>query len=303
MRRLAPVFLAVVVAATGCGSTSRVLPDATTADSTGAVAQVATTPPSINTIAAPATLADTSATATRTSGPQPATPCEQIAFNVGLHHAGTTQVVVVTTADAAANAGVLQLANLGPQGWQCGPELSARLGANGTRPLLQRRSGDGTTPAGVFPLGTMTAWDGQVFSFFGNLADPGVSAGAFRRVRTGDCFGATPGNADYGHLVQRPATQCPGPDDEYLPAFGSVYERAALIGANMEPNVSGDAPGELPYAAAIFLHRHSYDGAGRTRPTAGCVSLSHTDLIAVLTAMRPGVLFAIGDTTWLLATT
>ena len=301
MRRLAPLLLAVAATSTGCGSAAGALPGPSIA-----VAAAATSSPTTSTvgsIAAPATLPDTAATATRTSGPQPVAPCEQIAFNIGLHRPGTTQVVVVTTATAAADAGELQLANLGPQGWQCGPELPARLGANGTRPLLQRRSGDGTTPAGVFPLGTMTAWDGQVFSFFGNLADPGVSAGAFRHVRTGDCFGATPGNADYGHLAQRPAAQCPGPDDEYLPSFGSVYERAALIGANMEPNVSGDAPGEPPYAAAIFLHRHSYDSAGHTKATAGCVSLSHADLVAVLTALRPGVLFAIGDTSWLLANT
>jgi L,D-peptidoglycan transpeptidase YkuD (ErfK/YbiS/YcfS/YnhG family) len=300
-RRLLALCLAVATTA-GCGSATRAEPDATAPATTtrGTSLTPAVGPGQLGTVAAPA---DPSATATRTSGPQPATPCEQIAFNVGLHHPGTAQVVVVTTASAAANGGALQVADLGSQGWKCGPELPARLGANGTRPLLQRRSGDGTTPAGVFPLGTMTAWDGQVFSFFGNLADPGVSAGAFRRVRTGDCFGATPGNVDYGHLVQRAAAQCPGPDDEYLPAFGSVYERAALIGANMEPNVSGDSPGEPPYAAAIFLHRHSYDGAGNTRPTAGCVSLSHTDLIAVLRALRPGVLFAIGDTTWLLANT
>jgi L,D-peptidoglycan transpeptidase YkuD (ErfK/YbiS/YcfS/YnhG family) len=295
MRRHLTVLCVLATTATGCGSVSRALPDTT------AVALVAT--PSITVITSPASLADTTATATRTSGPQPATPCEQVAFNIGLHRPGTTQVVVVTTASANANLGVLQLADLGPQGWQCGPALTARLGVNGTRPLLQRRSGDGTTPAGVFPLGVMTAWDGQLFSFFGNLADPGVTASAFRRVRVGDCFGATPGNAGYGHLVQRPAAQCPGPDDEYLPAFGSVYERAALIGANMEPNVSGDAAGETPFAAAIFLHRHSYDGAGNTRPTAGCVSLSHTDLISILRAMRPGVLFAIGDTGWLLANT
>jgi L,D-peptidoglycan transpeptidase YkuD (ErfK/YbiS/YcfS/YnhG family) len=295
MRRHLTVLCVLATTATGCGSVSRALPDTTTA------AVVAT--PSIAAITSPASLADTTATATRTSGPQPATPCEQIAFNIGLHRLGTTQVVVVTTASAASNTGELQLADLGPQGWKCGPALAARLGANGTRPLLLRRSGDGTTPAGVFPLGTMTAWDGQMFSFFGNLADPGVTAGAFRRVRVGDCFGATPGNAAYGHLVQRPAAQCPGPDDEYLPTFGSVYERAALIGANMEPDVSGDAPGEAPYAAAIFLHRDSYDSAGNSRPTAGCVSLSHADLITTLRAMRSGVLFAIGDTTWLLANT
>ncbi len=50
----------------------------------------------------------------------------------------------------------------------------------------------------------------------------------------------------------------PGPDDEWLAGFGDVYSHAAVIGANLDP-ISGDAPGEIPYAAAIFLHRHSYN--------------------------------------------
>ena len=33
----------------------------------------------------------------------------------------------------------------------------------GSRPLVDRRSGDGTAPAGVFPLATVEAWDGQQF--------------------------------------------------------------------------------------------------------------------------------------------
>jgi L,D-peptidoglycan transpeptidase YkuD (ErfK/YbiS/YcfS/YnhG family) len=179
--------------------------------------------------------------------------------------------------------------------------MTARLGSDGVRPLELRRSGDGTTPAGVFPLGRMTAWDGQVFSVFGNSPDPGVSAGPYRKVRDGDCFGATPNHPDYGHLVFRDPANCPGPDDEYLPAITGAYEHAALIGANMEPDVSGDAPGEIPYASAIFLHRVSYDSAGATKPTSGCVSLRHADLVSVLRALRPGVLFAIGETNWLLA--
>jgi len=245
--------------------------------------------------------ASVSQSAQRTTGPQPATTCQQIAFNVGLHHAGTTQVVVVLTSSSTATSGTLQVADLGPQGWVCGAAMPARVGKHGVRPLIDRRSGDGTTPAGVFPLGRMTAWDGQQFSFFGNSADPGVAAGPYRRVRSGDCFGATPNNADYGHLVYRTAANCPGPDDEYLPAVTGAYEHAALIGANMEPNVSGDAPGEVPYAAAIFLHRHSYDANGNSKPTAGCVSLAHANLVSVLRAMRPGVLFAIGESTWLVA--
>jgi L,D-peptidoglycan transpeptidase YkuD (ErfK/YbiS/YcfS/YnhG family) len=144
----------------------------------------------------------------------------------------------------------------------------------------------------------MTAYDGAQFSFFGNAADPGVTAGPYRRVKAGDCFGATPNTAGYGHL--RYQLNCPGPDDEYLPSIGA-YPHAALIGANMEPNVSGDAPGEIPYAAAIFLHRHAFvSGTSTTKPTSGCVSLSLVDLVATINAMRSDVQFAIGPTDWLL---
>jgi L,D-peptidoglycan transpeptidase YkuD (ErfK/YbiS/YcfS/YnhG family) len=242
-----------------------------------------------------------SSVAQRTKGPQPTTSCQQIAFNIGLHQPGVSQVVVVLTSSTTTSSGTAQFAQRGANGWTCGPAMSARVGKNGVRPLVQRRSGDGTTPAGVFPLATMTAWDGQQFSFFGNSADPGVSAGAYRRVRSGDCFGATPNHPDYGHLVYR-TSNCSTPD-EYLPNITGAYQHAALIGANMEPNVSGDAPGETPYASAIFLHRHSYDGNGNSKATSGCVSLSLSNLTATLTAMRPGAVFAIGETNWLLANT
>ena len=239
-------------------------------------------------------------TADRLGGPQPVTPCQQIAYDIGTEHPTATQVVVVITSTSVATTADLQVARLTEKGWICTAAMSARVGRSGVRPLVDRRSGDGTTPAGVFPLGVMTAWDGQVFSLFGNSLDPGVSAGPYRRVRTGDCFGATPNHPDYGHLVYRSAAECPGPDDEYLPKYTGTYEHAALIGANMEPDVSGDAPGEIPYAAAIFLHRHSYDSSGTSKPTSGCVSLGHDDLVAVLRSLRPGVVFAIGTEAWLL---
>jgi L,D-peptidoglycan transpeptidase YkuD (ErfK/YbiS/YcfS/YnhG family) len=171
------------------------------------------------------------------------------------------------------------------------------VGRSGTRPLLERRSGDGTTPAGVFPLGSTTAWDGQTFQFFGNSGDPGVR-GAYRRVQPRDCWGATPGDPAYGHLVDH--RDCPGPDDEDLSRIGDVYVHAAVIGANSEPDVSGDAPGETPYAAAIFLHRHNFvdaaTDAGPVKPTSGCVSLAIDDLIATLLLIDPAErpYFAIG---------
>lgn len=138
----------------------------------------------------------------------------------------------------------------------------------------------------MFGLGTMTAPDGQTFQFFGNGANPGVR-GTWRQVRPGDCWGATPGTPDYNQLVSRPARACTSPD-EYLPNFTGSYSAAALIDANMGPARSGDQPGEPPLAAAIFLHRHSYDAAGNSRPTSGCVSLSAADLSRVLTRLTPG---------------
>jgi L,D-peptidoglycan transpeptidase YkuD (ErfK/YbiS/YcfS/YnhG family) len=171
--------------------------------------------------------------------------------------------------------------------WRCKRnDMFGRVGRNGVRPIRDRRSGDGTTPAGVFRLGTVRAPDGQYFQFFGNGANPGVP-GTWRQVRSGDCWGATPGTPRYNKLVRRAAWNCRSPD-EYLPNITGAYSQAAIIGANVGPNRSGDEPGEIPYAAAIFLHRHSYDGSGMSRPTSGCVSLAADDLAFVLQRLVPG---------------
>lgn len=228
----------------------------------------------------------------------PYTPCQRIARATA--NGSTTTQVIVRTATWTDSVGTVELATLDHGTWVCSEPMPARVGRAGLRPLADRRSGDGTTPAGVFPLATMTGPDGQPFSFFGNAPDPGVTAGEYRAVQPGDCFGATPGTSGYGHLRNDPA--CAGADDEYLPRFTTTYSNAALIGANMEPEVSGDAPGEVPYAAAIFLHRHTYvsGSGGATKPTSGCVSLAQADLTAVLVGLAPSAQFVIGPTEWLL---
>jgi L,D-peptidoglycan transpeptidase YkuD (ErfK/YbiS/YcfS/YnhG family) len=171
--------------------------------------------------------------------------------------------------------------------WRCRrTDMNARVGRNGIRPLAQRVAGDGTTPAGIFPLGTMRAPAGQRFQFFGNGANPGVADG-WRQVGPRDCWDATGGDAGYNTLVRRTAGNCPSPN-EYLPRYQTAYAQAALIGANMGPRRSGDEPGETPRAAAIFLHRHSFDGGGATKPTSGCVSLGRVHLGVVIRTLRPG---------------
>ena len=152
----------------------------------------------------------------------------------------------------------------------------------------------------MFPLGETTAWDGQRVNVFGNRRDPGVRAGiGYRDVRPEDCWGAIPGDPDYNHLVHNPG--CVGPSDEWLQRYGDVYSHAALIGANIDP-ISGDSPDEADraYAAAIFLHRHSYRN-GLTRPTSGCVSLPYDDLVTMVRLLDPTLdpHFAIGPTDWL----
>jgi L,D-peptidoglycan transpeptidase YkuD (ErfK/YbiS/YcfS/YnhG family) len=197
--------------------------------------------------------------------------------------ASARQLVVVTASGTSADVDLLVKRN---GVWRCRrADMDGRVGRNGVRPLRQRRSGDGTTPAGVFRLATVRAPDGQAFQFFGNHANPGVR-GTWRQVRAGDCWGATPWTRRYNRLVHRPAWQCGSPD-EYLPSITEAYSRAAVIGANIGPRRSGDQPGEIPYAAAIFLHRHSYT-AGTSRPTSGCVSLDAPDLAAVLRRLVPG---------------
>lgn len=198
--------------------------------------------------------------------------------------AGARQVVVVTSSGSTADVDLLVHSN---GEWTCArTDMSGRVGSNGVRALTSRRSGDGTTPGGIFPLASMTAPDGQTFQFFGNGVNPGVN-GTWRQIEAGDCWGATPGTAAYNQLVTRPAADCQAPD-EYLINFQQSYSRAAIIGANMGANRSGDTPGEPAYAAAIFLHRHTYDANGNSRPTSGCVSLANDNLIFVLQRLVPG---------------
>lgn len=213
-------------------------------------------------------------------------------------HPAVRQFVIVASGTWASTTASLQMVARSASGeWRCQQAaVMARVGKKGLRPLAERRSGDDTTPAGVFPLGSVQAWDGQQFEFFGNRADPGVR-GRYRLVRSEDCWGATPNTASYQELVNAPGCAAP---DEWLTRFGDVYGHAAIIGANLAP-ISGAIRGEPALAAAIFLHRHSYSATGASKPTTGCVSLAEDDLEVALRLIDPalGVQFAIGPLSWL----
>jgi L,D-peptidoglycan transpeptidase YkuD (ErfK/YbiS/YcfS/YnhG family) len=204
------------------------------------------------------------------------------------------QWIIVLAPTTTSTSATLEIATLGADDqWHCSlAGTAARLGRKGIRPLLDRRSGDDTTPSGIFPLGTVLTPQGPV-SFFGNSPDPGA-LGAYRHVQNDDCYGANPNTPGYGHW-RSDASGCTGAD-ELLHSIGAAYEHAVLIGANTEPAVSGDAPGEIAYASAIFLHRFTYTAAGSPKPTSGCVSVSHSALLTALRSIDPNLdpHFAIG---------
>lgn len=237
--------------------------------------------------------------ATRDVSFTPGAECDSAtAHALAARHPTTRQFVIVASDSWGSTSASLQILAKTARGeWKCQqPPVAARLGKSGLRPLAERRSGDGTTPAGSFPLGSMLAWDGQRFEFFGNRADPGVR-GSYRQVRNEDCWGATPNTASYQRLVNAPSCASP---NEWLTSIGDVYSHAAVIGANLDP-ISGDEAGEPALAAAIFLHRNSYSTSGASRPTSGCVSLAEDDLGFALRLIDPslGVQFAIGELAWL----
>ena len=72
-------------------------------------------------------------------------------------HPSTRQFVIVAADRWDSTTATLQIVARSRGGqWRCQlAPVIARLGKSGSRPLVERRSGDGTTPAGVFPLGNV----------------------------------------------------------------------------------------------------------------------------------------------------
>ena len=137
----------------------------------------------------------------------------------------------------------------------------ARVGVNGFAPLGAKREGDGRTPSGAY---------GFDF-FFGVDPDPGVHF-VYRLVRsTTIVWDDDPASPLYNQWVDT-TTQNPGvrPEPMYnLPA----YTYGAVIAYN-----AARTPG---LGSAIFLH------VSTGRPTAGCVALPASELIAVLRWLDP----------------
>ena len=135
----------------------------------------------------------------------------------------------------------------------------AAIGRGGAR--VEKREGDGATPAGLLPLRRVLYRADRV----------AIPRAALPREPVGPADGwcDDPGHADYNRMVALPhPARC-----EALWRDDSVYDLIGVLGWN-------DAPVLRGRGSAIFLHVARPDFA----PTDGCVALAEADLRAVLAA-------------------
>jgi L,D-peptidoglycan transpeptidase YkuD (ErfK/YbiS/YcfS/YnhG family) len=145
---------------------------------------------------------------------------------------------------------------------------AAEIGYGGLRD--RRREGDGSTPTGVYAIEPR---------IYGNRPDPGGLHYAYHRLACGDWWDEDPFSPGYNHFVHVRCGVTPSfaPGSEALWRKTVAYPYLAVIRFNTDPTHRGrNAPG-----SGIFLH------SWVNGPTAGCVALARTRLLAVLRWLRP----------------
>ena len=152
-----------------------------------------------------------------------------------------------------------------PQGGtlRCGDHaFRCILGRNGVSAL--KREGDGATPTGRFRLQ-------RVLYRQDRLATPPTSLPT-KVIAPDDGWCDDPADILYNRPVSLPY----GASAETLWREDVLYDVVVIIGHNDDPVVPGAG-------STIFLHVASPDG----EPTAGCVALALTDILAVLRMVNP----------------
>jgi len=146
-------------------------------------------------------------------------------------------------------------------GW----ETHCSLGRTGVRPAADKREGDGASPLGVWPIRRVLYRPDRVTGLQTSLrAAP---------LDPSDGWCDAPQDPAYNQPVRLPYSA----SAEMLWREDSVYDLIVILGHNDDPPVPG-------LGSAIFLHLARPDGA----PTEGCVALSRTDLVRLLSEATPG---------------
>lgn len=132
------------------------------------------------------------------------------------------------------------------------------LGRGGVR--IDKREGDGATPAGAFPLRRLL--------FRTDRLDRPVTGLPVDPIRADDGWCDDPKDPAYNRPVRLPFAA----SHEKLWRDDALYDLVAVVGHNDDPPVPG-------MGSAIFLHVAKPDWG----PTEGCVALTRDDLLRLLT--------------------
>jgi L,D-peptidoglycan transpeptidase YkuD (ErfK/YbiS/YcfS/YnhG family) len=204
-------------------------------------------------------------------------------FPTNLSHLGSArQVVVVTSSSWSTSYATLRTYQKGSDGvWRARfAPMAARIGTRGFVVSAKRLQNTYTTPAGTF---TMTR-------AFGRYADPGTAM-PYRKFDSNDWWPYDPrAPRTYNVYQYRRVVGAPWRTSwaERLYDYPGQYRYAAVINYNMPHGLyytngqwKARYPADTRKGGGIFLH---VNGPGST---AGCVSVSYTNMKAVLRWLNP----------------
>jgi len=146
-----------------------------------------------------------------------------------------------------------------------GRSVRCALGAAGVVPAEAKREGDGTTPAGTWPLRRVLYRADR-----GGRPRTGL---AVLEIAPDDGWCDAPGDPCYNRPVRLPYPA----RAERLWREDGLYDLLVVLGHNDDPPVPGRG-------SAVFLHLARPDYA----PTEGCVAAARADLEALLALAGPG---------------
>jgi L,D-peptidoglycan transpeptidase YkuD (ErfK/YbiS/YcfS/YnhG family) len=191
----------------------------------------------------------------------------QAAYPKVLDHMGAaTHVAIVTTTSWRSTRGGMTLWQKGSTGWHSVRNgIPVWVGRNGFQYATRRHEGDGTTPAGKFPMRFA----------FGARSNPGALLG-WTQLHSDSCWSGE--RKDYNTYVRR---SCTTRDENLWASRALAYRYAAVVGFNDNPAVWGRGSG-------IFLHE------SLNQPTHGCISMSETNLLWTLRWMPKGAWVVMG---------
>jgi L,D-peptidoglycan transpeptidase YkuD (ErfK/YbiS/YcfS/YnhG family) len=174
----------------------------------------------------------------------------------------STQLIVVPLTEAAA-AGYESFEYRGGRlRWSKG-NAAAAVGRSGV--TVDKREGDGATPAGTHPLISIL--------YRADRIEPPISHLPGRALARNDGWVDDPADANYNRLVALPYPASAEP----MWREDGLYDALVVIGYNTDPVIAGAG-------SAIFLHVASPDFAR----TAGCIAVAKEVLLGLLPVLGPG---------------